>query len=106
MLNDEDPNKFIAKMGGEAVRDLLGRVDLDELSYQLRDKAANETSQQRKMEALKRLKVVEAFRDGNTRIENKPEWMVVSILPIIPPELRPLVPLDRGRFASYDLNDL
>ena len=106
MLNDEDPNKFIAKMGGEAVRDLLGRVDLDELSYQLRDKAANETSQQRKMEALKRLKVVEAFRDGNTRIENKPEWMVVSILPIIPPELRPLVPLDGGRFASSDLNDL
>ena len=106
LLDDDDPNKFIAKMGGEGVRDLLSRIDLDALSYQLRDKAANETSQQRKMEALKRLKVVEAFRDGNSRIENRPDWMVVSILPVIPPELRPLVPLDGGRFASSDLNDL
>ena len=105
-LDDSDPNKFIAKMGAEAVEDLLSRLKLDELSYYLRHKAATETSQQRKAEALKRLSVVEAFRDGNTRIENKPEWMVVKYLPVIPPELRPLVPLDGGRFASSDLNDL
>ena len=106
LLPDEDPNKFIAKMGAEAVRDLLSRLKLDELSYSLRDQAAHETSQQRKAEALKRLSVVEAFRDANQRIENKPEWMVIQYLPVIPPELRPLVPLDGGRFASSDLNDL
>ena len=106
LLEDNDPNKFIAKMGAEAVEDLLSRLELDELSYSLRHKAATETSQQRKAEALKRLSVVEAFRDGNSRIENKPEWMVVKYLPVIPPELRPLVPLDGGRFASSDLNDL
>ena len=106
LLDNDDPNKFIAKMGGDAVREILGKINLDELSYFLRDKAANETSQQRKTEALKRLKVVEAFREGNKRIENKPDWMVVQMLPVIPPELRPLVPLDGGRFASSDLNDL
>lgn len=106
MLPDEDPKKFIAKMGGEAIRDLLARINLDELSYALRDQAANETSQQRKAEALKRLSVVEAFREANSRIENRPEWMVIQYLPVVPPELRPLVPLDGGRFASSDLNDL
>jgi DNA-directed RNA polymerase subunit beta' len=105
-LPDEDPNKFIAKMGAEAVHMLLSRIDLDKLSYELRNAAANETSQQRKQEALKRLSVVEAFRDANTRIENRLEWMVMQYIPVIPPELRPLVPLDGGRFASSDLNDL
>jgi DNA-directed RNA polymerase subunit beta' len=105
-LPDEDPNKFIAKMGAEAVHQLLSRIDLDKLSYDLRNAAANETSQQRKQEALKRLSVVEAFRDANTRIENRLEWMVMQYIPVIPPELRPLVPLDGGRFASSDLNDL
>ncbi|WP_218331200.1 DNA-directed RNA polymerase subunit beta' [Hydrotalea lipotrueae] len=106
MLPDEDPNKFIAKMGAEAVSDLLARLDLDELSFSLRNAAANETSQQRKADALKRLSVVEAFRDANSRINNRPEWMVMQYIPVIPPELRPLVPLDGGRFASSDLNDL
>ncbi len=105
-LPDEDPNKFISKMGAEAVHMLLSRIDLDKLSYDLRNAAANETSQQRKQEALKRLSVVEAFRDANTRIENRLEWMVMQYVPVIPPELRPLVPLDGGRFASSDLNDL
>ena len=106
MLMDEDPNKFIAKMGAEAVHGLLERLNLDQLSYDLRNAAANETSQQRKAEALKRLSVVESFREANTRILNKPEWMVMQYIPVIPPELRPLVPLDGGRFASSDLNDL
>ena len=106
MLDDSDPNKFIAKMGGEALFDLLERLDLDSLSYELRHKANTETSQQRKNEALKRLKVIESFRGASTRRENRPEWMMVKILPVIPPELRPLVPLDGGRFASSDLNDL
>lgn len=105
-LDDEDPHKFIAKMGADAVKDLLNRLELDELSYALRHQAATETSQQRKSEALKRLRVVEAFRDSNSRMENKPEWTVIQYLPVIPPELRPLVPLDGGRFASSDLNDL
>src|SRR5690349_6006858 len=105
-LPDEDPNKFIAKMGAEAVHDLLQRIDLDQLSFDLRNTAATETSQQRKADALKRLSVVEAFRDANTRITNRPEWMVMQYIPVIPPELRPLVPLDGGRFASSDLNDL
>ena len=105
-LPDEDPNKFIAKMGAEAVHDLLARIDLDQLSFDLRNAAATETSQQRKADALKRLSVVEAFRDANTRITNRPEWMVMQYIPVIPPELRPLVPLDGGRFASSDLNDL
>src|SRR6195952_3189364 len=105
-LPDDDPNKFIAKMGAEAVHDLLQRIDLDQLSFDLRNAAANETSQQRKADALKRPSVVEAFRDANTRITNRPEWMVMQYIPVIPPELRPLVPLDGGRFASSDLNDL
>jgi DNA-directed RNA polymerase subunit beta' len=105
-LDDEDPNKFVAKMGAEALFDLLKGLDLDALSYDLRHKANTETSQQRKNEALKRLQVVEALRDANTRIENRPEWMIVKVVPVIPPELRPLVPLDGGRFATSDLNDL
>ncbi|MGJ1196179.1 DNA-directed RNA polymerase subunit beta' [Sphingobacterium spiritivorum] len=105
-LDDNDPQKFVAKMGAEALEELLKRLNLDQLSYDLRHQAANETSQQRKNEALKRLHVVEAFRGANERIENRPEWMIVKIVPIIPPELRPLVPLDGGRFATSDLNDL
>jgi DNA-directed RNA polymerase subunit beta' len=105
-LPDEDPNKFVAKMGAEAVSDLLSRIDLDQLSFDLRNAAATETSQQRKADALKRLSVVESFRDAQTRIANRPEWMVMQYIPVIPPELRPLVPLDGGRFASSDLNDL
>lgn len=105
-LEDSDPNKFIAKMGAEAVKELLSNINLDELSYQLRHAAATETSRQRKSEALKRLSVVEAFREANEHTTNRPEWMVVQYLPVIPPELRPLVPLDGGRFASSDLNDL
>jgi DNA-directed RNA polymerase subunit beta' len=105
-LPDDDPEKFIAKMGAEAVHDMLQRIDLDQLSFDLRNAAATETSQQRKADALKRLSVVEAFRDANTRITNRPEWMVMQYIPVIPPELRPLVPLDGGRFASSDLNDL
>ncbi|MCH8546445.1 MAG: DNA-directed RNA polymerase subunit beta', partial [Cryomorphaceae bacterium] len=105
-LDDSDPNKFIAKMGAEAILMLLQRIDFDELSYHLRDRANKETSQQKRQEALKRLQVVEAVRDANSRIENKPEWMVIKVVPVIPPELRPLVPLDGGRFATSDLNDL
>ncbi|MFZ9242085.1 MAG: DNA-directed RNA polymerase subunit beta' [Sediminibacterium sp.] len=105
-LPDDDPQKFIAKMGAEAVHDLLGLLDLDTLSFTLRDAAANETSQQRKADALKRLSVVESFREAKTHITNQPEWMVMKYIPVIPPELRPLVPLDGGRFASSDLNDL
>ncbi len=104
MLEDSDPNKFIAKMGGDAIYDLLSRLDLDTLSYELRDRASTDTSQQRKTEALKRLQIVESFRASKQR--NKPEWMVVKVVPVIPPELRPLVPLDGGRFATSDLNDL
>ena len=105
-LEDSDPNKFIAKMGAECLIELLSRIDLDELSYELRHKANNETSKQRKTEALKRLQVVESFREGNYNRENKPEWMLLKAIPVIPPELRPLVPLDGGRFATSDLNDL
>ncbi|WP_017732372.1 DNA-directed RNA polymerase subunit beta' [Nafulsella turpanensis] len=105
-LDDTDPQKFIAKMGAEALEMLLSRIALDDLSYELRHQAATDTSQQRKAEALKRLKVVEAFRDAQTRIENRPEWMIIKMVPVIPPELRPLVPLDGGRFATSDLNDL
>ncbi len=105
-LDDEDPNKFIAKMGAECLIDLLKRIDLDGLSFELRHKANNETSKQRKTEALKRLQVVEALRDSNKNRENNPEWMIMKVIPVIPPELRPLVPLDGGRFATSDLNDL
>lgn len=105
-LDDNDPNKFIARMGAEALYDALGRLNLDQMSFDLRHKANTETSQQRKAEALKRLQVFEAFRDAVTRAENRPEWMIVKVVPVIPPELRPLVPLDGGRFATSDLNDL
>jgi DNA-directed RNA polymerase subunit beta' len=105
-LPDDDAQKFVAKMGADAVHDLLGLLDLDELSFSLRNAAANETSQQRKADALKRLSVVESFREAKTHITNQPEWMVMKYIPVIPPELRPLVPLDGGRFASSDLNDL
>ena len=106
MLDDTDPNKFIAKMGAEGIYDLLVNIDLDAESFYLRDRANNETSQQRKQEILKRLHVFEAFRDSRKRATNKPEWMILKIVPVIPPELRPLVPLDGGRFATSDLNDL
>ena len=105
-LEDSDPTKFIAKMGAECLIELLSRIDLESLSYELRHKANNETSKQRKTEALKRLQVVEAFREANERRENLPEWMIMKVVPVIPPELRPLVPLDGGRFATSDLNDL
>ena len=105
-LEDTDPNKFVAKMGAEALYDLLHEIDLDALSYDLRHKANTETSKQRKTEALKRLQVVEAFRDSQKNRENLPEWMIMKVIPVIPPELRPLVPLDGGRFATSDLNDL
>ena len=104
MLEDTDPNKFIAKMGAEAIYDMLCRLDLDKLSYELRHKADTDSSQQRKAEALKRLQVVESFRAA--RHKNRPEWMILKTIPVIPPELRPLVPLDGGRFATSDLNDL
>ena len=104
MLDDTDPNKFIAKMGAEAIYDLLARLDLDELSYELRHRASTDGSQQRKNEALKRLQVVESFRASKQR--NRPEWMILKVVPVIPPELRPLVPLDGGRFATSDLNDI
>lgn len=105
-LPDDDPNKFIAKMGAEAIYDLLARLDLDKESYELRHKANTDKSQQRKQDALKRLQVFEAFREANKTIENRPEWMIIKVVPVIPPELRPLVPLDGGRFATSDLNDL
>ena len=105
-LDDSDPEKFVAKMGAEAIFDLLAGLDLDKVSYELRHKANTETSQQRKLDALKRLQVYESFRDAQGRIENRPEWMIVKVVPVIPPELRPLVPLDGGRFATSDLNDL
>nr|WP_298794584.1 DNA-directed RNA polymerase subunit beta' [uncultured Allomuricauda sp.] len=105
-LEDSDPNKFIAKMGAECLIDLLSRIDLEELSYSLRHKANTETSKQRKTEALKRLQVVEALRESQDNRENRPEWMIMKVVPVIPPELRPLVPLDGGRFATSDLNDL
>lgn len=104
LLDDSDPNKFIAKMGADAVYDLLSRLNLDALSYDLRHRANTDTSQQRKNEALKRLQIVESFRASKLR--NKPEWMIIKTVPVIPPELRPLVPLDGGRFATSDLNDL
>ena len=105
-LDDSDPEKFIAKMGAECLIELLSRIDLDQLSFELRNKANTETSKQRKTEALKRLQVVESFREANLHRENLPEWMIMKAIPVIPPELRPLVPLDGGRFATSDLNDL
>ena len=105
-LDDSDPNKFVAKMGAEAIYDLLVKLDLDSLSYELRDRANSDSSVQRKNEALKRLQVVEAFRSSVEKGVNRPEWMIMKIIPVTPPELRPLVPLDGGRFATSDLNDL
>ncbi len=105
-LDDKDPRKFVARMGGDALYELLSELDLDRESFDLRHKASTETSQQRKAEALKRLQVFEAFREANKRKENRPEWMIMRAIPVIPPELRPLVPLDGGRFATSDLNDL
>jgi DNA-directed RNA polymerase subunit beta' len=105
-LDDSDPEKFIAKMGAQCLIELLSRINLDELSFELRNKANTETSKQRKTEALKRLQVVESFREANLNRENLPEWMIMKAIPVIPPELRPLVPLDGGRFATSDLNDL
>jgi DNA-directed RNA polymerase subunit beta' len=106
LLDDNDPNKFVAKMGAEAVYELLQQLDLDSLSYELRDRANSDSSQQRKNEALKRLQVVESFRSSVEKGINRPEWMIMKIIPVTPPELRPLVPLDGGRFATSDLNDL
>ncbi len=104
MLEDEDPNKFVAGMGAESLYKLLSKIDLDDLSYTLRSRIETETSQQRKADALKRLSVIEAFRESKE--VNKPEWMILKVIPVIPPDLRPLVPLDGGRFATSDLNDL
>lgn len=111
LLPDDDKNKFVAKMGGEALYEILKNIDINALSYKLRDSASKETSMQRKKETLKRLKVVEAFRESALKhaqggVENRPEWMIVQVIPVIPPDLRPLVPLDGGRFATSDLNDL
>ncbi len=103
-LDDSDPEKFIAGMGAEAIYTLLSNLNLDEISYDLRHKTESETSQQRKAEALKRLSVIEAFRESKDI--NRPEWMIMKVIPVIPPDLRPLVPLDGGRFATSDLNDL
>ena len=106
MLEDSDPNKFVVKMGAEAVYELLQQLDLDSLSYELRDRANTDSSQQRKNEALKRLQVVEAFRSSVEKGINRPEWMIMKMIPGTPPELRPRVPLDGGRVATSDLNDL
>jgi DNA-directed RNA polymerase subunit beta' len=105
-LDDDDPKKFIALIGGEAVKELLRRTDIEALSYDLRRAAREETSQLKRQDALKRLRTVEAFRAEEAKIENRPEWMVLDVIPVIPPELRPLVPLEGGRFATSDLNDL
>ena len=105
-LEDNDPNKFVAKMGAEALLMMLQNLNLDDLSYELRDSVSRETSKQRKTEALKRLQIVESFREAQKNRENRPEWMIMKVIPVIPPELRPLVPLDGGRFATSDLNDL
>jgi DNA-directed RNA polymerase subunit beta' len=105
-LDDDDPKKFIAKMGGDAIKDLLRRVNVDNLAGELRAQLAMETSMQKKQDALKRLRVVEAFRNPESGAANKPEWMILDVIPVIPPELRPLVPLEGGRFATSDLNDL
>ena len=106
LLDDADPNKFIAKMGADAVQDIIMQIDIDKESYELRDKANSETSQQRKQDILKRLHVFESFRESKKHLENRPEWMIMKVIPVMPPELRPLVPLDGGRFATSDLNEL
>ena len=106
LFDDTHPDKFVAKMGADAVFSLLSTLNLDDLSAQLRHEAATEASQQKKADANKRLRVVEAFREGLESAGQRPEWSVIQYLPVVPPELRPLVPLDGGRFASSDLNDL
>ncbi|MEI7812829.1 MAG: DNA-directed RNA polymerase subunit beta' [Ignavibacteria bacterium] len=105
-LEDDDPKKFVAKIGGEAIKELLKRTNVDEVFQELREQVKVETSQQKKTDALKRLRVLEAFRESEEKVLNKPEWMILSVIPVIPPELRPLVPLEGGRFATSDLNDL
>ena len=110
-LPDSDPNKFIAGMGAEALYKLLSELDLDKLSYELRAKASHETAVARKQDALKRLNVIESFRESQRAMQargmdNRPEWMIMDIIPVIPPDLRPLVPLDGGRFATSDINEL
>ncbi|MBQ9586925.1 MAG: DNA-directed RNA polymerase subunit beta' [Bacteroidales bacterium] len=110
-LPDSDPDKFIAGMGAEALYTLLSELDLDKLSYDLRDRASKESSNQRKQDCLKRLNIVESFRESRNRMQargmdNRPEWMILNIIPVIPPDLRPLVPLDGGRFATSDINEL
>ena len=110
-LPDEDPDKFVYGMGAEALYKLLCEIDLDKLSYELRDRASKENSNQRKQEALKRLNIIESFRESRRRMQargmdNRPEWMILNIIPVIPPDLRPLVPLDGGRFATSDINEL
>jgi DNA-directed RNA polymerase subunit beta' len=105
-LADDDPNKFAAKIGGDAVKNMLKSINVDQLSRELRDRLKEETSQQKKADLLKRLRVIEAFKEEDSKVPNKPEWMVLSFIPVIPPELRPLVPLEGGRFATSDLNDL
>ncbi len=105
-LDDDDPKKFVAKIGGDAVKEILKNTDVEKLSKELRDQLKVETSQQKKADLLKRLRVLEAFKEYEGKIANRPEWMVLSYIPVIPPELRPLVPLEGGRFATSDLNDL
>lgn len=105
-LADDDPEKFYAKIGGEAIRELLKEMNIEETFYELKEQLNRETSQQKKEDLLKRLRVIEAFRTKDDKPENKPEWMVLNYIPVIPPELRPLVPLEGGRFATSDLNDL
>ncbi|MEG8946794.1 DNA-directed RNA polymerase subunit beta' [Rosettibacter firmus] len=105
-LDDNDPKKFVAKIGGEAIRELLKNTDIEQTFQELKAQLAVETSQQKRSDILKRLRVLEAFREREGKVQNKPEWMVLSVIPVIPPELRPLVPLEGGRFATSDLNDL
>jgi DNA-directed RNA polymerase subunit beta' len=105
-MDDDDPRKFIALIGGEAVKELLRRVDADEEYYKLREVAKEDMSQAKKADVLKRLRILDAFRTSETKEPNRPEWMVLDIIPVIPPDLRPLVPLEGGRFATSDLNDL
>ena len=105
-LSDEDPNKFVARIGGDAVKEILKKIDIEKVSKELREQVKVEGSQQKKQDLLKRLRVLEAFKESENKVANRPEWMVMSYIPIIPPELRPLVPLEGGRFATSDLNDL
>ena len=105
-LDDDDPKKFVARIGGDAVKEILKKTNVEELSKELRELVKVETSQQKKADYLKRLRVLEAFKEEEGKVPNKPEWMVLSYIPVIPPELRPLVPLEGGRFATSDLNDL